>query len=456
MYGELDINLINKIKKILFGSLNRSLLILNVIAVVITIFMTVAFIESTKGENPEELNNDANSAYIASRFVTRNDESCAYYLNEVADLYNFNMAVVDKNEKVLMKSINVTYEYIDRDYPFKELKGNYFGQIYDIRIDNEPCYLYVWRETAIKSTREYIWILVTIILLIIGIIYLLVYVKVKYIKKIANGVEVLSLGDLTYNIEEKGIDELNFLANKINNMSRNLKNMIDKEKEEERLKYELITNISHDLRTPLTSLIGYLQLIDKKNDEDIKKYTKVSLENANRLKKLIDDLFEYSKLESKDFKLNRSKVNVVEIIDQCLGELELESKSVNISFIKEFLEEEIILNIDPDKIARVFQNIFINSIKYSKEKTKVRIKIVQRDNKIEFLVTNQYKYLDKNKLDRIFDRFYRGDSSRSLKTEGSGLGLAIVKSIVTLHKGEVFIKHDEIKESLEIHVVLRN
>ncbi|MDD7793521.1 HAMP domain-containing sensor histidine kinase [Clostridium sp. 'White wine YQ'] len=457
--------MINKIKKVFFGSLSRSLLIINILALLVTVVSTMIFIENDKGEYPEGLINKANEAYVeSSRFVTRKSDSCEEYLDKVAKLNNFNMAIADNDGQILLKSSNVSktgnknyipFSYIDLSHPFKDEKSVFY-RVYEVKIDNEKCYLYVWKNTTIKSSGYYIWQLIAPIILMIAIIYLLINRKARYIGKIAKGVEILSSGDLDYTINEKGRDELNVLAKEINNMSKNLKQMREKEQEEEKQKYELITNISHDLRTPLTSLIGYLELINKKSalDEDINKYSNVSLDNANRLKSLIDDLFEYSKLESKDIKLNKSEINVVEIIGQCLGELELESKNANIDFVSDFSEEEVILNIDGDKIARVFQNIFTNAIKYSKKGTEVNIEIKESPSEVEFIVRNEYRELEKDKVNKIFERFYRGDTSRNLKVEGSGLGLPIVKSIVNLHGGKVFVKCDEEKETLEVHIVL--
>ncbi|MBL4931757.1 HAMP domain-containing sensor histidine kinase [Clostridium paridis] len=457
--------MINRIKKILFGSLSRSLLIINILALLVTIVATVIFIENDKGEYPETLVNKANEAYVeSSRFVTRKSDSCEEYLDEVAKLNNFNMAITDNDGQIILKSSNVSktgnknyipFSYIDLSHPFKDEKSVFY-RVYEVKVDNEKCYLYVWKNTTIKSSEYYIWFLVAPIILMIAIIYLLINRKARYIGKIAKEVEILSSGDLGYTINEKGRDELNVLAKEINNMSKNLKQMREKEQEEEKQKYELITNISHDLRTPLTSLLGYLELINKKStqDEDINKYSNISLDNAKRLKSLIDDLFEYSKLESKDIKLNKSEINVVEIIGQCLGELELESKNANIDFIRDFSEEEIILNIDGDKIARVFQNIFTNAIKYSKKGSEVNIEIKESPSEVEFIVTNEYRELEKDKVNKIFERFYRGDASRNLKVEGSGLGLPIVKSIVNLHGGKVFVECDERKETLGVHIVL--
>ena len=457
--------MINRIKKILFGSLSRSLLIINIIALLVTIVSTVIFIENNKGEYPDALINKANEAYVeSSKFVTRKSDSCEEYLDEVAKLNNFNMAITDNDGQILLKSSNVSktgnknyipFSYIDVSHPFKDEKSVFY-RVYEVKLDKEKCYLYVWKNTTIKSSEYYIWLLVAPIILMLAIIYLLINRKARYIGKIAKGVEILSSGDLDYTINEKGRDELNVLAKEINSMSKNLKLMREKEQEEEKQKYELITNISHDLRTPLTSLIGYLELIYKisTQDEDLNKYSNISLDNAKRLKSLIDDLFEYSKLESKDIKLTKSEINVVEIIGQCLGELELESKNANIDFIRDFSEEEIILNVDGDKIARVFQNIFTNAIKYSKKGSEVNIEIKQPLNEVEFIVRNEYRELEKDKVNKIFERFYRGDASRNLKVEGSGLGLPIVKSIVNLHGGKVFVECDEEKETLEVNIVL--
>lgn len=277
---------------------------------------------------------------------------------------------------------------------------------------------------------------------IIIIIYLLVRRKADYIVNICNGIKVISEGNLEYRIEIEGHDELATLSKEINNMSLKLKTKIEEEKAAERLKTELITNVSHDLRTPLTSLIGYMQLAANDNIriEEKDKYAKISLEKSKKLKVLIDDLFEYSKLESGGIKLEKTKVNIIEIIEQSIGELSIQAKERNIEFNKTFKNTKVDLLIDPRKIARVFENILENAVKYSAEGNKVNINLQENDKKLIISFENITDNFSEENIEMVFNRFYRTDESRNSETSGSGLGLAIAKSIVELHEGEIWVE----------------
>lgn len=284
------------------------------------------------------------------------------------------------------------------------------------------------------------FILFKISITILIIIYLLVRRKADYIVSISKGIKIISEGNLNYRIKIKGHDELALLSKEINNMSQKLQNKIEEERAAERLKTELITNVSHDLRTPLTSLIGYIQLAANDNIslEEKDKYAKISLEKSKKLKSLIDDLFEYSKLESGGIKLEKSKVNIIEIIEQSIGELSIQAKERNIEFNKNFNDTKMDLLIDPGKIARVFENILSNAVKYSVEGNVVNINLHEKDNKLIISFENIVDNFPEGNIEKVFNRFYRTDESRNSETSGSGLGLAIAKSIVELHEGKIW------------------
>lgn len=298
-------------------------------------------------------------------------------------------------------------------------------------------------STVLFIILSFIFFKISITILII--IYLLVRRKAEYIVNICNGIKVISEGNLEYRIKIKGHDELATLSNEINNMSLKLKNKIEGERAAERLKTELITNVSHDLRTPLTSLIGYIQLVANDNIslEEKDKYAKISLEKSKKLKALIDDLFEYSKLESGGIKLEKTKVNIIEIIEQSIGELSIQAKERNIEFNKNFKNTKVDLLIDPGKIARVFENILENAVKYSVEGNDVNINLHENDKKLIISFENIVDNFSEENTEKVFNRFYRTDESRNSETSGSGLGLAIAKSIVELHEGRIWVKGKE-------------
>ena len=299
----------------------------------------------------------------------------------------------------------------------------------------------IWREKV--GNEIFIKIILVIsssFLLSISIIYFYAFRKAKYIGKLTEGINEFSYGNLDYRIIEKGNDELEFLAKGMNYMAENLKNSIELERNQEKLKSELITNVSHDLRTPLTSIIGYLQLIDNEKtiENDKKRYTKIALNKSYKLKELIGDLFEYSKLQSNTVDINKSNVNIIEIIEQSIGELYIEAIKRNITFNKKYDYSNITLNIDSMKIGRVFENILSNSIKYGLENSSVLIDINESVEEVIISIENEIEQESLEDVDKIFNRFYRGNESRNSEVSGSGLGLAIAKSIVELHNGDIY------------------
>lgn len=266
--------------------------------------------------------------------------------------------------------------------------------------------------------------------------------KIKYIKEITDGIQEISRGNLDFRVAEKGNDEFRILAKNINRMSVELKNKIEDERRAEQTKNELITNVSHDLKTPLTTIIGYLTLVkDKKYDgeKNMDDYIERAYSKSLRLKKLIEDLFEYTKITNGVIRVNKTRVNIVELMEQLLGEMSLLAKQNNLSFERNYSSHEIYLEIDSDLMARTFENILSNSIKYSYKElnSKIYVSILEENGKVMISFENQGDTIPTEILPLLFERFYRADKSRNSKISGSGLGLAIAKSIVELHGGAI-------------------
>lgn len=266
--------------------------------------------------------------------------------------------------------------------------------------------------------------------------------KIKYIREITAGIQEISKGNLDFKVAEKGNDEFRILAKNINKMSAELKNKIEDERRAEKTKSELITNVSHDLKTPLTTIIGYLTLVKDKNYDEEKTmsdYIERAYSKSLRLKKLIEDLFEYTKISNGVIKVNKTNVNIAELMDQLLGEMSILAKQNNLSFETEYSGAEIYVDVDSDLMARAFENILSNSIKYSYKElnSKVNISIIEHTGGITLTFENQGDTIPTEVLPLLFERFYRVDKSRNSKVSGSGLGLAIAKSIVELHGGTI-------------------
>lgn len=274
---------------------------------------------------------------------------------------------------------------------------------------------------------------------------LLVNSKVKYIKYISENVNKIANEKLGSTLIVRGNDELAELCKNINYMSLQLKNKFDHEREIENSKSELITNISHDLRTPLTAIIGYLDILKNKKykDENEKnEYINSTYNLSIKLKSLIDELFEFTMLSNNSIELKLEEVNLSSILLQILGEYTpiFEDKTLGVI---SHIDEEIPAKIDVEKMVRVFDNILSNAEKYSVKPSDIIVEARGQLDYIYIAISNKSEHIEQNKLNKIFEKFYRGDISRSNKIEGSGLGLAISKRIIELHNGQIWAESHE-------------
>lgn len=236
--------------------------------------------------------------------------------------------------------------------------------------------------------------------------------------------------------------DLKEIIDSINELVYSTNQAIEEEQLIKQSKDELITNVSHDIRTPLTSIIGYLQLIEVKkyeNLDEIHEYAHIAYKKAKEMKTMIDDLFEYSVLDQPTTELNISTFDLNELIQQVYVDFLFQIEELNINFTTNITPIPFIMEGDADKIMRIFSNLISNALKYGKNADKIEINAKKNDNNIEIIVRNNGEPIPKESLDKIFDRFYRVDASRNQKVKGTGLGLAIVESIVKLHNGEISV-----------------
>lgn len=221
---------------------------------------------------------------------------------------------------------------------------------------------------------------------------------------------------------------------------------MDDERKIEKSKDELITNVSHDLRTPLTSIIGYLGLIEDKqyqNEGDILKYTHIAYEKAKQMKNLVDDLFEYTKVQQHGAPVNIMRVDLDQLLEQLTASFALEAERRGIEISSKVVPNPLMIEADPEKLGRVFNNLVANAFKYGNEASYIRITAHQEQANVVVKVANDGTPIPKEAQSHLFERFYRAEASRSRATGGTGLGLAIVKSIVDLHHGQVTVTSDE-------------
>lgn len=234
-------------------------------------------------------------------------------------------------------------------------------------------------------------------------------------------------------------DELSDLEKKLNYLKRESLTNEKLARENEQKKDELIVYLAHDIKTPLTSMIGYLSILNEMDDMPKKqqeKYIKIALDESYRLEELINELFDVARFNSEKIILEKEKLNLnlmlAQIIDDFYPTLSELNKKIELNN-----EQQIMLVADPDKLGRVFNNLIKNAINYSAENSNIRINVRKNEYNIIVDIINEGRQIPKEKLDQIFEKFYRLDSSRISKTGGSGLGLAIAKDIVQLHGGQI-------------------
>ncbi|WP_372995369.1 vancomycin resistance histidine kinase VanS [Lutispora sp.] len=235
--------------------------------------------------------------------------------------------------------------------------------------------------------------------------------------------------------------ELDFMEKKLNQIKSNLEKQKKAALDAEQRKNDLVVYLAHDLKTPLTSVIGYLSLLDEAPDmppEQKAKYVGITLEKAYRLEQLINEFFEITRFNLQTIVLNKEKINLLFMLQQMADEfypiLTPQRKQVSIN-----VPDGLTLWGDADKLARVFNNILKNAIAYSYENSVIEISAKLQDNNIVITFTNQGNPIPQAKLETIFEKFYRLDSARSTNTGGAGLGLAIAKEIVNAHDGTISV-----------------
>lgn len=213
------------------------------------------------------------------------------------------------------------------------------------------------------------------------------------------------------------------------------------ERASEQSKDEMITNISHDLRTPLTAIIGYLGLVEMAGDTldatTQAKYVHTAYEKANQMKMLVEDLFEYSQTQARDAQLNINTISLGDLFAQLAASYELEAHDKKLALTQLTKPELLIMEADSDKLARALMNLVTNALKYGHGATFIKLTGQIRGDEVEIRVINDGEAIPKTALGELFDRFYRVESSRNTETGGTGLGLAIVKGIVDQHGGRI-------------------
>lgn len=277
------------------------------------------------------------------------------------------------------------------------------------------------------------------------------------LRHIISELHYIAEGNYDHRIPFELRGDLNRVVSSINGLVDSTVAAIEEERKIEKSKDELITNVSHDIRTPLTSIIGYLGLIEDRqyhSEEDLLKYTHTAYVKAKQMKSLVDDLFEYTKVRQPSVPVNLIKFDMVQLVEQLAADFELEASKKGIEVQTVARPAQIIMDGDTEKLVRVFNNLLTNALKYGKGATKIVMEVEKVGTEVVITVKNNGKMIPKRALDSLFDRFYRVEESRSQETGGTGLGLAIAQSIVALHGGYIYAKSSHKWTSFIIHLPL--
>ena len=252
-------------------------------------------------------------------------------------------------------------------------------------------------------------------------------------------------------------EDLLDVEKRMNQIKKQARKNLRLAQENEQRKNDLIVYLAHDIKTPLTSMIGYLSLLNEINDMPLKqrvKYINIALEKSYRLEDLINELFDISRFNSEKIVLEKEELNLNLMLEQIIDDFYPTLRELNKS-IKLNYNESISINGDPDKLSRVFNNLIKNAISYSKEESEIVINLKKDNNNAIVEVINKGKQISKEKLSKIFEKFYRLDSARTSRTGGSGLGLAIAKDIVELHNGTIIAESNEEETTFRVTLPLK-
>lgn len=308
--------------------------------------------------------------------------------------------------------------------------------------------IYFLKKTMTIGPGYHIWSWERIGIILMGIADVIVLywrLILRYhqmqLRHIISELHYIANGHFDHRISFSVNNDMQKVIDSINSLVDSTVGAINEEKAIEQSKDELITNVSHDIRTPLTSIIGYLGLLKNgavTSQEDMLKYINIAYDKAEQMRSLANDLFEYTTLKSTKTKLNVTPINIKGMMEQVAAGFELEAEKKGIAFSVKARPDDLIVNADVEKLVRVYNNLISNALKYAAGASRINLvaNLINHE-QVELRVENNGEPIPKDKLKKIFDRFYRVESSRNTKTGGKGLGLSIVQGAVELHGGTI-------------------
>lgn len=320
-----------------------------------------------------------------------------------------------------------------------------------------------WYEWSTHNVHKNACILFVffIIFILITIIFFYIFTRklIYQINDINRNISLITKGNFHIAIPVTTNDEIGQIANNINIMSCKIDELIKKDHENERIKNDMISNVSHDLRTPLTSIIGYVEIMQKvgcKDKEICDNCIDIIVKKCDELRNLLDDLLEYTSINFKGLNLKKETISIKDVIDQIVIGFIPTFEKYEMSFDIKAPNEKVFITGDIRLIVRLFENIINNSIFYGKDGKKVNIEITMLDNLVSVKIINYGNKIPTEDQAYIFERFYRGEKSRNVNTGGRGIGLAIAKSITDAHKGNIKVISNDTETIFEVILAASN
>lgn len=334
---------------------------------------------------------------------------------------------------------------------------NHFPSLNDAIFETRNSFVRNFDSTIFLSGRNLVIPLFIILDTLILYWRLIRRYRQMQLRHIITELHYIASGNYDHRIPFELSGDLSRIVTSINGLVDSTVAAIEEERRIEQSKDELITNVSHDIRTPLTSIIGYLGLIEDRqyrSEEDLLKYTHTAYVKAKQMTSLVEDLFEYTKIRQPGVPIHTMNFDMVQLLEQLAIEFELEASRKGIDIQVVTSAPQLLMDGDTDKLVRVFNNLITNALKYGKGATLILIEIEKVGTEAIIRVKNNGKMIPKHSLDSLFNRFYRVEESRSQETGGTGLGLAISQSIIALHGGYIYAQSNQDWTSFIIHLPL--
>lgn len=342
-------------------------------------------------------------------------------------------------QAVFVTTLTVFVGNIILVYFLEDSSNELVRMLTSIHIPEEQAKAWYWR--VVGDNKEF-FILIGFLTLFSVFFYVALSKLENYLRQIESGINNI-VSDSKESIEM--IEELEPIETRLREIKSTLKKQELEAEQAEQKKNDMVVYLAHDLKTPLTSVVAYLTMLDNYKDmpeKERERYTRIALEKSIRLGELINEFFDITKLNLQNIELEKEELNLTMMLEQLADEFYGVFRERGL-WSELNIEEGLVVDGDADKLARVFDNILKNAVSYCYADTPIRILAKRVKDKVEITFSNRCEQIPQEKLETIFEKFYRLDAARQSKTGGTGLGLAIAKQIVELHNGKIEARSDE-------------